>query len=59
MSLDFSKPVRTRDGREVRILCADASNSKPVIGYYCDLVVSKDEFGGVLSDERSSYKWLR
>lgn len=24
MSLDFDKPIRTRDGRKVRILCTDA-----------------------------------
>jgi hypothetical protein len=31
--LDFSKPVQTRDGRAVRILCTNAKNrSNPVIG---------------------------
>lgn len=33
MTLDLSKPVQTRDGRPVRILCTDARRTKePVIG---------------------------
>ncbi len=32
MSLDLSKPVQTRDGRKVRILCTDAKSAYPVIG---------------------------
>jgi hypothetical protein len=34
--LDFSKPVTTRDGRKVRILCTDAPGRWPVVGYACD-----------------------
>jgi hypothetical protein len=30
--LDFSKPVQTRDGREVKILCTDAKNEYPISG---------------------------
>lgn len=32
MSLDLSKPVQTRDGRKVRILCTDAGGERPVVG---------------------------
>jgi len=31
-SLDFSKPITTRDGRPVRILCRDAKGDEPIIG---------------------------
>ena len=32
--LDFTKPITTRDGRKVRILCTDGPNkSWPVVGY--------------------------
>lgn len=30
--LDLTKPVQTRDGRPVRILCTDAGKIKPVVG---------------------------
>lgn len=30
MGLDLTKPVRTRDGRPVRILCTDAAGSAPI-----------------------------
>ena len=30
--LDLTKPVETRDGRKVRILCIDAKGSYPVVG---------------------------
>ena len=30
--IDFSKPVKTRDGRAVRILCTDAPGGWPVVG---------------------------
>lgn len=30
--LDLTKPVRTRDGRKVRILCTDAEGSQPIAG---------------------------
>ncbi len=29
--IDFTKPVQTRDGRTVRILCTDANNGFPVV----------------------------
>ncbi|NCX56508.1 MAG: hypothetical protein EBW87_04835, partial [Burkholderiaceae bacterium] len=33
MKLDFNKPITTRDGRKVRILCTDGPNPKfPVVG---------------------------
>ena len=32
MTLDFTKPVTTRNGRAVRILCTDAPGVLPVIG---------------------------
>jgi hypothetical protein len=32
MPLDLSKPVQTRDGRKVRILCTDAGGRRPVVG---------------------------
>lgn len=30
--IDFTKPVQTRDGRKVRILCTDSKRTQPVIG---------------------------
>jgi hypothetical protein len=30
--IDLTKPVQTRDGRRVRILCADAKGDFPIIG---------------------------
>lgn len=32
MGIDFNKPVRTRHGHHVRILCTDAGGRYPVIG---------------------------
>jgi len=32
MTIDFTKPVQTRDGRKVRILCTDRQGEKPVVG---------------------------
>jgi hypothetical protein len=33
MAIDWMKPVQTRNGRKVRVLCTDAPNSQyPVIG---------------------------
>ena len=32
MTLDFTRPVTTRDGRAVRILCTDAGGHLPVVG---------------------------
>ena len=34
MTLDFTKPITTRDGRAVRILCTDGPGQFPVIGIY-------------------------
>ena len=31
--LDFNKPVQTRDGRKVRVLCTDGRGDHPVVGY--------------------------
>lgn len=36
MALDLTKPVTTRDGRKVRILCADAPGKWPIIGLMGD-----------------------
>lgn len=41
--LDFSKPVTTRDGRKVRILCTDAPGPFPVVGY----IIGNDPFGSI------------
>ena len=30
--IDFDKPVQTRDGRKVRILCTDGPGDTPIIG---------------------------
>jgi hypothetical protein len=32
VTIDFTKPVQTRDGRPVRILCTDAPSCYPVVG---------------------------
>lgn len=32
MAIDFMKPVKTRDGRDVRILCVDGPGLWPVVG---------------------------
>ena len=32
MTIDFTKPVQTRDGRKVRILCTDGPGDTPIIG---------------------------
>ena len=31
--LDLTKPVQTRDGRPVRILCTDGPEPYPIVGY--------------------------
>jgi hypothetical protein len=41
MSLDFTKPVQTRDGRKVRILCVDGitevdGKKYPIVGFFED-----------------------
>lgn len=34
MTIDFSKPVQTRDGRKVRVLCTDGPNrDRPIVGF--------------------------
>ena len=30
--IDFTKPVQTKDGRSVRILCTDANSPYPIVG---------------------------
>ena len=32
MPLDFSRPIQTRDGRKVRILCTDRNAHYPIVG---------------------------
>ena len=32
MTLDLTKPITTRDGRAVRILCMDGPGSRPIVG---------------------------
>ena len=40
MMIDFNKPVQTRDGREVRVLCTDGPyKDYPVVGYVISEVV--------------------
>jgi len=56
--LDFTKPITTRDGRKVRILCTDGPNkSWPVVGYIDDSTIEthwqlNGYFDGNLGDER-------
>jgi hypothetical protein len=38
MKIDITKPVRTRDGRSVRILCTDKKGNYPIVG----LVTNED-----------------
>jgi hypothetical protein len=57
MSIDFTKPVQTRNGDKVRILCTDAvvDDGEPVIGLYrrngCDIVGGWDLSGKWSSDD--------
>lgn len=37
MKIDLTKPVQTRDGRPVRIVCTDAPGSCPVVGFCTEL----------------------
>lgn len=32
MTIDFTKPVQTRDGRKVRIICTDGPKGRPIVG---------------------------
>lgn len=53
MSIDFNKPVQTRDGRPVRILCTDAINvNRPIVG-----LVRQSEENEVLSSWSSNGFW--
>ena len=36
MSIDFTKPLQTRDGKKVRLLCTDAREPYPVVVLYED-----------------------
>lgn len=38
MKLDLTKPVQTRAGKPVRIVCTDAPGACPVVGFYTELV---------------------
>lgn len=38
MAIDWNKPVQTKDGRKVRVLCTDSKGYFPIVG----LVVSED-----------------
>jgi hypothetical protein len=53
-AIDFTKPVRTKDGRAVRILCTDGpSINYPVIGIiHGDRDVSTWAFAGFFSSEK-------
>jgi len=35
-SLDLTKPVQTRDGRKVRVLCTDGPKGRPLVGLVGD-----------------------
>ena len=35
--IDFTKPVRTKSGRAVRILCTDGPEPEPIIGIVSDI----------------------
>ena len=37
MSIDFTKPLQTRDGRKVRLLCTDKISSYPVVVWLEDI----------------------
>ena len=53
-SLDLTKPVQTRDGRKVRLLCTDGPGELPVVGFIEDNVtttqwpVGGEYYGGAL-----------
>ena len=53
-SLDLTKPVQTRDGRKVRVLCTDGPGELPVVGFIEDNVtttqwpVGGEYYGGAL-----------
>jgi hypothetical protein len=49
--LDLSKPVQTRDGRAVRILCTDAEGDFPIVG------LVKNEAGTTSMHATSVYSW--
>ena len=37
MSIDFTKPLQTRDGKKVRLLCTDKISSYPVVVWLEDI----------------------
>jgi hypothetical protein len=49
--LDLSKPVQTRDGRKVRILCTDAKSGLPIVG----LVSCCSDLGSPIEE---IYAWM-
>lgn len=53
--LDLTKPVQTRDGYPVRILCTDRKSNRPLVGLVtedsCEVVCSWPTSGRFYSDE--------
>ena len=47
--IDWNKPVQTRDGRKVRVLCTDGPKSAPVVGLVDDEYVDRWTLDGSLS----------
>lgn len=41
--IDFNKPVQTRDGRKVRILCTDRASDHSVVGLVMNHIHGKEE----------------
>ena len=50
MSIDFTKPLQTRDGKKVRLLCTDAREPYPVIA----LIEETKLLGRFTSDGRDT-----
>lgn len=48
MTIDWSKPVQTRDGRPVEIITAKGRGDRPIVGYIAEsLILSSWLSGGV------------
>ncbi len=52
MAIDFSKPVQTRDGRKVRILCVDRKSSQSIVGLITSPVDGAEELHSWHEDGR-------
>lgn len=52
MAIDFNKPVQTRDGRKVRILCRDRNSSQPIVGLITSPLDGKEELHSWHEDGR-------